>query len=116
MAGEVGARVTCVDLTRSPLDEAAVSAADLVAFHVPMHTATRLAVEVVPDVRRLNPNVELCFFGLYAPANAELLSGLGAVAVIGGEFRDRASRPRERPAAMGSGAAGRPGPAIVPGA
>ena len=83
---EVGARVTCVDLTRSPLDEAAVSAADLVAFHVPMHTATRLAVEVVPDVRRLNPNVELCFFGLYAPANAELLSSLGAVAVIGGEF------------------------------
>ena len=83
---EVGARVTCVDLTRSPLDEAAVSAADLVAFHVPMHTATRLAVEVVPDVRRLNPNVELCFFGLYAPANAELLSSVGAVAVIGGEF------------------------------
>ena len=87
MAGEVGARVTCVDLARSPLDEAAVSAANLVAFHVPMHTATRLAVEVVPDVRRLNPNVELCFFGLYAPANAELLSGLGAVAVIGGEFK-----------------------------
>ena len=45
-----------------------------------------LVVEVVPDVRRLNPNVELCFFGLYAPANAELLTGLGAVAVIGGEF------------------------------
>jgi len=108
---EVGARVTCVDLTRSPLDEAAVSAADLVAFHVPMHTATRLAVEVVPDVRRLNPNVELCFFGLYAPANAELLTGLGAVAVIGGEFevvaagrgarRHRPAGGRRRPAHRG---------------
>lgn len=83
---EAGAHVTCVDLTRQPLDDAAVPGADLVAFHVPMHTATRLAVEVVPEVRRLNPDADVCFFGLYAPANAELLNSLGAVAVLGGEF------------------------------
>jgi hypothetical protein len=53
---------------------------------------SRGGVEVVPDVRRLNPNVELCFFGLYAPANAELLSGLSAMAVIGGEFETELAR------------------------
>lgn len=90
--GEVGADVTCVDLTRGPLDEAAVQAADLVAFHLPMHTATRLAIEVVPEIRRLNPRAELCFFGLYAPANADLLNDLGAVVVIGGEFEQELVR------------------------
>ena len=89
---ETGAKVTCLDLTRDPLDEPAVRAADLVAFHVPMHTATRLAIEVVPEVQRINPGIEICFFGLYAPANAELLTGLGAVAVIGGEFEDELVR------------------------
>jgi radical SAM superfamily enzyme YgiQ (UPF0313 family) len=89
---ETGAKVTCLDLTRDPLDEPSVRAADLVAFHVPMHTATRLAIEVVPEVQRINPGIEICFFGLYAPANAELLTGLGAVAVIGGEFEDELVR------------------------
>jgi len=98
---EAGAQVTCLDLTRSSLDEAAVTGADLIAFHVPMHTATRVALDVLPEVRRLNPDAELCFFGLYAAANAELLTGLGAT-VIAGEFEpelvrltvDRLKHPR----------------------
>src|SRR5581483_8904549 len=98
---EIGARVTCIDLTRTSLDEVAVAGADLIAFHVPMHTATRLAIEAVPEVRRLNPDAALCFFGLYAAANAELLSDLGA-SVIAGEFepelvRLAAARPDPGP-------------------
>jgi radical SAM superfamily enzyme YgiQ (UPF0313 family) len=89
---ETGARVSCLDLTRDPVDAALIGSADLVAFHLPMHTATRLAVEVVPEIRRLNPQAELCFFGLYAPPNAELLTSLGAVAVIGGEFEEELAR------------------------
>jgi hypothetical protein len=47
--------VACLDLSREALDDAAVRAADLVAFYVPMHTATRLAADLVAPVRGLNP-------------------------------------------------------------
>jgi hypothetical protein len=39
-----GVEVTCLDLSRQELPQAAVQSADLIAFYVPMHTATRLAV------------------------------------------------------------------------
>ena len=40
-----GAQVTCFDLAVETLEEEAVAVADVVAFYVPMHTATRLAIE-----------------------------------------------------------------------
>jgi radical SAM superfamily enzyme YgiQ (UPF0313 family) len=76
----------CLDLAAGPFDEAPVRAADLVAFYLPMHTATRLAMPVIEQVRRLNPHARLVCYGLYAPLNADLLRGLGVEAVIGGEF------------------------------
>ena len=82
-----GAHVTCADLAVGPLPEADVRTADLIAFYVPMHTATRLAVSMVPRIRDLNPTAQLCFYGLYAPMNEALLRGLGAV-IIGGEFEE----------------------------
>jgi len=81
-----GAEVDCLDLSREPLDEDVVRGADLVAFYVPMHTATRLAAQVVPQVRGLNPEAQLCFYGLYAPMNEAFLRELGAGTVLGGEF------------------------------
>ena len=85
---EAGVRVTCLDLSRQPFDPALVSsdAVDLVALHLPMHTATRLAVPVIRRVRALNPDVSLCCYGLYAPLNAEFLHGLGVQHILGGEF------------------------------
>jgi radical SAM superfamily enzyme YgiQ (UPF0313 family) len=83
-----GARVTCVDLSRETLDEEGVRAAKLVAFYVPMHTATRLAVALVPAIRELNPRAHLCFYGLYAPVNADYLRGLGVETILGGEFEE----------------------------
>ena len=65
----MGAEVACLDLSRETLQENAVRAADLIAFYVPMHTATRLAVALLPAVQDLNPGVHLCFYGLYAPVN-----------------------------------------------
>jgi hypothetical protein len=70
------------------LREEAVVAASLVAIHLPMHTATRLAASVVLVVRRLNPSVRICAYGLYAPLNAEWLRSLGVDDVLGGEFED----------------------------
>jgi hypothetical protein len=85
-AAEAG--VTCVDLSRESLPEDAVRAADLVAFYVPMHTATRLAVAALPAVRGLNPRAHLCFYGLYAPVNESYLRGMGVETILGGEFEE----------------------------
>ncbi|MBI2817759.1 MAG: radical SAM protein [Acidobacteria bacterium] len=83
---EAGAHVTCLDLSRSPLHEAAVRAADLVAFYVPMHTATRLAANIALRVRQMNPGAHLCFYGLYAVVNETYLRDLGADTILGGEY------------------------------
>jgi radical SAM superfamily enzyme YgiQ (UPF0313 family) len=80
-----GVDVTCLDLSRQPFD-AGVASADLVAFHLPMHTATRLAVPVIESVRRLNPAARLCAYGLYAPLNGDFLRSVGVDHVLGGEF------------------------------
>ena len=85
---EAEAAVTCLDLAIERLDETAVGAADLVAFYIPMHTATRLAASFVERVRRINPTAHLCFYGLYAPVNEEYLRGLGAETILGGEFEE----------------------------
>jgi radical SAM superfamily enzyme YgiQ (UPF0313 family) len=101
-----GAGVTCVDLSRETLPEDAVRAADLVAFYVPMHTATRLAVAALPAVRGLNPRAHLCFYGLYAPVNESYLRGLGVETILGGEFEEGLRSLAERLGAgkMGAGA------------
>ncbi len=81
-----GAEVTCLDLSQQELDPAAVRAANLIAFYLPMHTATRIAAAVVPRVRAINPDAQLCAFGLYAPLNASWLRESGVSATYGGEF------------------------------
>jgi radical SAM superfamily enzyme YgiQ (UPF0313 family) len=83
---EAGAQVTCNDLAREPLREEALRAAGLVAFYLPMHTATRLAVPVIRRARQINPGAHLCAYGLYAPANAGFLRSLGVQTLLGGEF------------------------------
>jgi radical SAM superfamily enzyme YgiQ (UPF0313 family) len=91
-----GHEVTMADLACSPLPQAAVAEADLIAFFLPMHTATRLFQKIVDRVRDLNPRAHLCGYGLYAPLNDALLRRAGVSTVIGGEFeqglRDLARR------------------------
>ena len=50
-----GFAVDVQDLAVERLDDAAVRRAAVVALHVPMHTATRLALEAVTRVRAANP-------------------------------------------------------------
>src|SRR5574341_2407766 len=83
-----GGVVTCLDLAVQRLDEEAIRTADLVAFYVPMHTATRLAAALLPRVKTLNPRAHLCFYGLYAPVNEGYLRSLGAGTILGGEFEE----------------------------
>src|SRR5215216_1335478 len=81
-----GWEVDCVDVAKEKLRPERVAAADLIAFHLPMHTATRLAAPILAGARRTNGSARICAFGLYAPLNAEWLQSLGADAVFGGEF------------------------------
>ncbi|HYW43850.1 MAG TPA: CUAEP/CCAEP-tail radical SAM protein [Bryobacteraceae bacterium] len=81
-----GHEVTLADLSRGPMPWAAVEQAELIAFFLPMHTATRLFLRVVDRVRAANPRAHLCGYGLYAPLNADLLHRAGVRTVIGGEF------------------------------
>ncbi len=75
-----------IDTSITPLSQAPLEAAQLVAISVPMHTALRLAVELSGEIRRRAPGAHLCFYGLYAALNARhLLDGI-ADSVIGGEF------------------------------
>ncbi|HXH06062.1 MAG TPA: CUAEP/CCAEP-tail radical SAM protein [Vicinamibacterales bacterium] len=96
---EAGVEVTCADLSRSPLPEAAIRQADVVAFHLPMHTATRLALPVIDRVRALNSRARLCGYGLYAPPNRALLASRGVEIVLGGEFEEDLRRFVVAPAA-----------------
>ncbi len=81
-----GHDVVAADLSTGPLRREPVLAADLAAFYLPMHTATRLAVRAIARVRDLNPQARLCCFGLYAPLNEPYLRTLGVEWVFGGEF------------------------------
>lgn len=83
-----GASVTCLDLSREALRQEPVRSADFIAFYVPMHTATRLAVAALPKIRALNPRAHLVFYGLYAPVNDPYLRKLGAQTILGGEFEE----------------------------
>jgi len=82
---KAGIEVNCLDLTQQPFSEE-LAFADLIAIHLPMHTATRLAVPVIRHVQKLNPNASLCCYGLYAPLNEAFLHTLGVHYILGGEF------------------------------
>ena len=81
-----GFAVTCLDLSLQKLDPEILEDADLAALYVGMHTATRIAVQALPRIKRLAPKAHLCVFGLYAPMNEALLRRLGVGTVLGGEL------------------------------
>ncbi len=83
-----GIDVVCADLSKERLSEDVVRRAAAVAFFLPMHTATRLAMPVIARVRTLNPGARLVAYGLYAPLNAPMLREQGVSAIVGGEFED----------------------------
>jgi radical SAM superfamily enzyme YgiQ (UPF0313 family) len=83
-----GAAVTCLDLAVQQLAEADLASADLIALYLPMHTATRLAAQLIPRIKTINAHAHICCYGLYAPMNEAYLRGLGVESIIGGEFEE----------------------------
>jgi radical SAM superfamily enzyme YgiQ (UPF0313 family) len=81
-----GHQVACLDLSRDSLNERAVREAGLIAFYAPMHTATRLILQLLEPLRRMNPQAHFCAYGLYATLTAESFAAHGVKSLIGGEF------------------------------
>ena len=80
-----GVDVECADTSREPIEDHQMAAATLIAFYLPMHTATRLAAPLIDRARRVNPTARLCAYGLYAPLNAQWLGERGVTDVLGPE-------------------------------
>ena len=83
-----GHDVQAIDLARTKLDPEAIAGASLIAFYLPMHTATRLALPVIDRVRAINPSATIGAFGLYASLNEELLRQHGVSIVLGPEAEE----------------------------
>ena len=81
-----GFTVSCSDTSLDPLPVETIKQADLIAFYLPMHTATRLAVRTISQIKQINSQIHLCCYGLYAPLNEEYLRSLGVDTILGGEF------------------------------
>src|SRR5712691_10169181 len=96
-----GHNVVALDLARQSLDETAIEQAKLIAIYLPMHTATRLAAQLIPLLREKSPGAHLCCYGLYAPMNVDYLRALGVSTILGGEFEEALVQLAERLAASG---------------
>src|SRR3984893_1517288 len=98
-----GHRVACVDLSIESPSADTVRDADLIAFYLPMHPATRLAAIAIEKFRGLNPAAHVCCYGLYAALNESYLRKLGVQAILGGEFEAGLVSLAERLEGGGSG-------------
>ena len=83
-----GISVDCVDTSREPLSDDTIGRATIVAFFLPMHTATRLAAPLIDRVRAVNASAQLVAYGLYAPLNAAWLRSRGVATVLGPEAEE----------------------------
>ena len=82
---EAGHRVRGLDLSLQRLDSDILRDAALIGIYVGMHTATRIAIEALPRIRKLAPEAHICVYGLYAPMNEVLLRSMGVNSIFGGE-------------------------------
>ncbi len=74
-----------IDLAVEPLDLEKVTRARFIGISVPMHTALRLGLHLLPRIREINPDVFICMYGLYAWLNADYLRSRGVDFCISGE-------------------------------
>jgi radical SAM superfamily enzyme YgiQ (UPF0313 family) len=82
---DAGIEVACADASREPVSDEQFAAASVIAFYLPMHTATRLASPLIDRARHINPSARLCAYGLYATLNAAWLREHGVEDVLGPE-------------------------------
>ncbi len=77
-----------VDLHVQNFPTQEITDAKFVGIATPMHTALRLGIRAAQQVRELNPNAHICFYGMYAWLNREYLLESYADSIIGGEYEE----------------------------
>jgi len=91
-----GHGIVCLDLSREALNEAAIRAAELIAFYVPMHTATSPCRGADRSGPQHEPeSAHLLLWSLCA-SERSLLRGLGVGTILGGEFEEGLANLGER--------------------
>ena len=83
-----GFEAETLDVSVEGFDKDKVNRASFVGISVPMHTALRLGLRVAQEIRKLNPECHICFYGLYATLNSAYLLTTVADSVIGGEYEE----------------------------
>lgn len=74
------------DLTLRSMPWETLAQFDLIGIALGMHTATRIAISLLPRMRTKAPAARLVCYGLYGPPNAETLKNYGVDEVLGPEF------------------------------
>jgi radical SAM superfamily enzyme YgiQ (UPF0313 family) len=88
-----GHEVRARDLAVERLDDASVDWAEMIGVAVPMHTAMRLASQVVERVRRRRgQGTVIAAYGLYAPLCVDALPGGMIDHAVGGEYEEELVR------------------------
>lgn len=80
-----GHEVELIDLSLGALPRTGLEDFGLIGIALGMHTATRIAASLLPELRRAAPTARLVGYGVYGPPNRELLEGLGVDVVLGPE-------------------------------
>jgi radical SAM superfamily enzyme YgiQ (UPF0313 family) len=81
-----GYNAEATDVSVEGFDAEQLRRAWFVGISVPMHTALRLGLRVAWEIRRINPDCHICFYGLYASLNSDYLLATVADSIVGGEF------------------------------
>jgi hypothetical protein len=68
-----GFLVDTADLSIHPLPKEKIARAKLLGISVPMHTALRIGVKTAEAARKINPDCQIVFYGLYASLNSDYL-------------------------------------------
>ena len=78
--------VTIIDLVNFQSDDTPIINADLILLSVPMHTAARMAVNLLPELKTINPSAHFSVFGLYALHLQDALDDKLIDSAMSGEF------------------------------
>lgn len=80
-----GHTVRLLDLSLGSLPDKGLEEFDMIGVSLGMHTATRIALALLPGVRAQAPRAKLVCYGVYGPPNAEALKSVGVDFVFGPE-------------------------------
>ena len=83
-----GYEVKCLDLSQQKLTDEILAPASVVFIYLSMLTATRIASEAMPRIKKMAPKARIAVYGWYAPVNEKFLRELGVDAVFGGESEE----------------------------